>query len=114
MIRRPPRSTLFPYTTLFRSEGGIEEEAVVLELEVLPGLPDAALPERHELLTFGKSPYGHRPFLERDRHGVRFRLRTTRNPEGPYDRERASGLPRSFHKTPEIPNVARKPTSARP
>src|SRR2546430_13315901 len=24
MIRRPPRSTLFPYTTLFRSERGIE------------------------------------------------------------------------------------------
>src|SRR3712207_7984480 len=23
MIRRPPRSTLFPYTTLFRSEDGI-------------------------------------------------------------------------------------------
>src|SRR3712207_8452226 len=27
MIRRPPRSTLFPYTTLFRSEG----KAVVLQ-----------------------------------------------------------------------------------
>src|SRR3712207_6866887 len=26
MIRRPPRSTLFPYTTLFRSEGGIKAE----------------------------------------------------------------------------------------
>src|SRR2546427_6640333 len=24
MIRRPPRSTLFPYTTLFRSEMGLE------------------------------------------------------------------------------------------
>src|SRR2546430_10085585 len=24
MIRRPPRSTLFPYTTLFRSNGGVE------------------------------------------------------------------------------------------
>src|SRR5260221_2199187 len=24
MIRRPPRSTLFPYTTLFRSDGGSE------------------------------------------------------------------------------------------
>src|SRR3712207_7736436 len=24
MIRRPPRSTLFPYTTLFRSDGRIE------------------------------------------------------------------------------------------
>src|SRR3712207_8365365 len=27
MIRRPPRSTLFPYTTLFRSEPGREREA---------------------------------------------------------------------------------------
>src|SRR5688572_32704225 len=25
MIRRPPRSTLFPYTTLFRSEGYVTE-----------------------------------------------------------------------------------------
>src|SRR5256885_11719266 len=24
MIRRPPRSTLFPYTTLFRSEGKVQ------------------------------------------------------------------------------------------
>src|SRR2546427_7930608 len=27
MIRRPPRSTLFPYTTLFRSSGLLEERA---------------------------------------------------------------------------------------
>src|SRR4051812_24405523 len=26
MIRRPPRSTLFPYTTLFRSKKGIKDE----------------------------------------------------------------------------------------
>src|SRR5690242_20976135 len=26
MIRRPPRSTLFPYTTLFRSAGEVEAE----------------------------------------------------------------------------------------
>src|SRR5438874_9630862 len=34
MIRRPPRSTLFPYTTLFRSQGGRRRgrrEALVLE-----------------------------------------------------------------------------------
>src|SRR5260370_15830723 len=31
MIRRPPRSTLFPYTTLFRSDGEADaEEQVVL------------------------------------------------------------------------------------
>src|SRR5256885_8486368 len=26
MIRRPPRSTLFPYTTLFRSPGDVEHQ----------------------------------------------------------------------------------------
>src|SRR3712207_8511855 len=30
MIRRPPRSTLFPYTTLFRSDGGGVEAAAAL------------------------------------------------------------------------------------
>src|SRR5258708_9692563 len=28
MIRRPPRSTLFPYTTLFRSDQGVRAELV--------------------------------------------------------------------------------------
>src|SRR5687768_18204680 len=32
MIRRPPRSTLFPYTTLFRSE--LEKLAPYLDLDV--------------------------------------------------------------------------------
>src|SRR3712207_8765942 len=36
MIRRPPRSTLFPYTTLFRSERRIVSELrPVLHMEVL-------------------------------------------------------------------------------
>src|ERR1017187_6251744 len=41
MIRRPPRSTLFPYTTLFRSR-----EAVVIRLAALPMRPQihAAFP----------------------------------------------------------------------
>src|SRR2546422_8861627 len=29
MIRRPPRSTLFPYTTLFRSRNGVDLKAFV-------------------------------------------------------------------------------------
>src|SRR5687768_17886523 len=37
MIRRPPRSTLFPYTTLFRSEAGAEERR-----RVGPGAGDMA------------------------------------------------------------------------
>src|SRR5258707_8927439 len=30
MIRRPPRSTLFPYTTLFRSVQGVEQAGLVV------------------------------------------------------------------------------------
>src|SRR5689334_24614367 len=32
MIRRPPRSTLFPYTTLFRSRAGFVAETGALDL----------------------------------------------------------------------------------
>src|SRR3989442_10965933 len=35
MIRRPPRSTLFPYTTLFRSHG-IDHQGDVLPLDGAP------------------------------------------------------------------------------
>src|SRR2546427_2503659 len=34
MIRRPPRSTLFPYTTLFRSRGNVAGRAVVARCAV--------------------------------------------------------------------------------
>src|SRR3712207_8265055 len=45
MIRRPPRSTLFPYTTLFRSEGIPSERARVQALSAL-GLPRRATAEQ--------------------------------------------------------------------
>src|SRR3989441_8372078 len=38
MIRRPPRSTLFPYTTLFRSVRGVRQVLVLLELLADGGL----------------------------------------------------------------------------
>src|SRR2546430_7449956 len=44
MIRRPPRSTLFPYTTLFRSVPFVFQKVVELELNPFPHLPDI---ERH-------------------------------------------------------------------
>src|SRR5258705_3478535 len=37
MIRRPPRSTLFPYTTLFRSRGARAPPAIRFGAEVAPG-----------------------------------------------------------------------------
>src|SRR3989449_10264743 len=35
MIRRPPRSTLFPYTTLFRSCGGTTGPKIALDIRRL-------------------------------------------------------------------------------
>src|SRR5256885_7240323 len=48
MIRRPPRSTLFPYTTLFRS--------IVLAVDVTPWLRPAAptCPQRLFCHTYGR------------------------------------------------------------
>src|SRR3712207_8775713 len=52
MIRRPPRSTLFPYTTLFRStadgEGGVELGGL------LGGLGDAGLDLAAQVLDLGR------------------------------------------------------------
>src|SRR3712207_8315798 len=52
MIRRPPRSTLFPYTTLFRST------KVFRNFDVTDGLPDnqfveACVYKRNNKLFFG-------------------------------------------------------------
>src|SRR3712207_7033470 len=45
MIRRPPRSTLFPYTTLFRSlDRLLEETALVADQDQYEGGADAVTP----------------------------------------------------------------------
>src|SRR2546422_6122159 len=43
MIRRPPRSTLFPYTTLFRS--GTWAPVRALHVEALTQVPDSQVPK---------------------------------------------------------------------
>src|ERR1039458_1513729 len=52
MIRRPPRSTLFPYTTLFRSRGQFFEarhlhEMVCLDLAAAAHAPGTSRSEEH-------------------------------------------------------------------
>src|SRR3712207_7422863 len=66
MIRRPPRSTLFPYTTLFRSAYGkleaSEEEIVAAAkaadahgfVEVLPEGYDTVVGQKGRLLSDGQ------------------------------------------------------------
>src|SRR3712207_8403488 len=50
MIRRPPRSTLFPYTTLFRSRGiAVDKDGNVY----ITGFADAAYPTLNPIQTYG-------------------------------------------------------------
>src|SRR3712207_7212946 len=62
MIRRPPRSTLFPYTTLFRSGG---RDAA------LPGLPRATRPLADQSLTTRRGRHGRTAALARGRRDPR-------------------------------------------
>src|SRR3712207_8514802 len=68
MIRRPPRSTLFPYTTLFRSERRPDLPAVGLV-----GLPRrAAHGEDRRLRLFGEGGAPHARAGEDERAGRSF------------------------------------------
>src|SRR5256885_11715533 len=46
MIRRPPRSSLFPYTTLFRSDSPVMRRMDVAHFEAGPIARQAARPDR--------------------------------------------------------------------
>src|SRR5258708_9334689 len=62
MIRRPPRSTLFPYTTLFRSRF-VSLRLPTGELEVLvTSLLDEQLYPTQEFLTVYHWRWGHETF----------------------------------------------------
>src|SRR2546426_1189146 len=63
MIRRPPRSTLFPYTTLFRSHLVQKDRLGLLE-QLVAGLP-VAEPGRllEQAVVFGIRPPG--PVVDR-------------------------------------------------
>src|SRR3712207_8912315 len=72
MIRRPPRSTLFPYTTLFRSDNSEEdedeeddsEEEEVEDLAEELGLTELSLEELADILSdYGLSTKGKKQAL---------------------------------------------------
>src|SRR2546430_11619776 len=72
MIRRPPRSTLFPYTTLFRSEQGAGAAGALLTADPPGGIPRPQVaggdlvadraPHPHEsaAAAVGAGPFDHR------------------------------------------------------
>src|SRR3712207_8030290 len=65
MIRRPPRSTLFPYTTLFRS---VELEHVARQLHVLLVVLDD---EDQRCIRHVRPPISSPPSCQADRKSTR-------------------------------------------
>src|SRR3712207_8787840 len=79
MIRRPPRSTLFPYTTLFRSGGGARAQG-----RDRPGLPQRAAPRArggHHLPGALRGAGPARERCERERERVEADRRRARSEE---------------------------------
>src|SRR5690348_17684487 len=56
MIRRPPRSTLFPYTTLFRSDGMLS--SAVLDNQGGVGLPYGSIEQQQTFISGYGAKYG--------------------------------------------------------
>src|SRR3712207_7686258 len=74
MIRRPPRSTLFPYTTLFRSPAARQRELHRLSGRAAPApvsTPDEERPDATSVLLPG--PWTHRDLSA---NGVRLHVRS--------------------------------------
>src|SRR5438034_8193133 len=92
MIRRPPRSTLFPYTTLFRSENQGEPDKARLNeysrelyrqeiaklVERLKDRKSTRLNSSHTVISYAvfclkkkkEKPYSRKNHIHRWRHGV--------------------------------------------
>src|SRR5256885_12184792 len=60
MIRRPPRSTLFPYTTLFRSHDGPDAGAARREADREATPRDEPFHDRREMVRRAAWPRGRR------------------------------------------------------
>src|SRR2546426_7568237 len=73
MIRRPPRSTLFPYTTLFRSRALIGDQAMVLSKLEKPAAIDRldAIVQRSDAIMVARGDLGVELPPERDRKSTR-------------------------------------------
>src|SRR3712207_9500695 len=87
MIRRPPRSTLFPYTTLFRSLGRQPVEAVAGEGDPEEQARDTRGEEGRTEVVDGHLPAGHRQVQRALQQHQRDRGERDADVEAPADRK---------------------------
>src|SRR3712207_8314971 len=84
MIRRPPRSTLFPYTSLFRSRSGSTLLCQLLDQTGIAGHPE----EYFEALRHSGVPRRPHEYFDPARHhNIIERLAFREMPDGKEDRK---------------------------
>src|SRR5438034_7784980 len=98
MLRRPPRSTLFPYTTLFRS--GTPAEDGVRRLEPMNSIGWIVRSEEHTSELQSHSDLVCRLLLEKKKRKKRKRQRSTKKTRRlpVRDRQAAAAWPASTHR----------------
>src|SRR5260370_26846537 len=97
MIRRPPRSTLFPYTTLFRSDGLIR----VRNIRALNGRFNTSITHAYSIvigskhITLNATGGGFLTASKQFRHGATSKSRSNTDNNTVGDRKSGSaGMPR--------------------
>src|SRR5207253_3799860 len=70
MIRRPPRSTLFPYTTLFRSTSGVRTDNLRRRNIRRPAADHPARSEEHTSELQSRGHLVCRLLLEKKKHSI--------------------------------------------
>src|SRR5205085_7301548 len=85
MIRRPPRSTLFPYTTLFRSKENIAAALFEETMRTLPGAvwDELSLDRKSTRLNSSHSQISYAVFCLKKKKQAQLHRRA-RNPTGDH------------------------------
>src|SRR2546430_11507567 len=94
MIRRPPRSTLFPYTTLFRSKLVTKWQSLQLIVPLGPGGPNSLRSEEHTSELQSQSNLVCRLLLEKKKLHPELRM---------------TGLAAPFHSRPKSEKLTDAP-----
>src|SRR2546426_2555651 len=101
MIRRPPRSTLFPYTTLFRSDAlpphALHAQPLSLRIDGATGAGTCDEPDRKSTrLNSSHLVISYAVFCLKKKNTHRANRTSRHTRSAVYD----TGLPRSDHTTP--------------
>src|SRR2546422_4806758 len=83
MIRRPPRSTLFPYTTLFRSVLALAADFIYAQATSSPAQARWIAPQGNQLrIPLSEVNDGNLHFFNAEIHGNALRFLVIRKPNG--------------------------------